>query len=65
MPVFNLAYIQKRRKDLELTCGEVAEKLGMTISSYNRYERGIYKFNADTLPLLAKTLKCNIKNFYT
>jgi transcriptional regulator with XRE-family HTH domain len=65
MPTFNLAFIKKRRTDLELSCGEVAEKLGMSISTYNRYENGHYKLNAEVLPMLAKVLKCKIKNFYT
>lgn len=65
MPAFDLGFIRQRRADLELTCGEVAEKLGMSASAYNRYERGLYKFDAEMLPMLAKALKCNIKNFFT
>ena len=64
MATFDLLYIRERRQKLELTCAEVAEKLGMSTSSYNRYERGLNKFNADMLPALANVLKCKVKNFY-
>ena len=30
---------------------------------YNKYEKGIYKFNADIAPLLIKTLQCELKKF--
>lgn len=65
MATFDLGYIRSRREALGLTCGDVAEKLGISTSAYSRYERGIYKFDADTLPMLASALKCSIKKFYT
>lgn len=64
MAKFDLAFIRERRQKLELTCAEMAEKLGMSASSYSRYERGIFEFSANILPLLAKSLKCDIKKFY-
>ena len=49
---------------LGLSQSYMADKLGFSNSSvYWKYERGIYKFNAEMLPALAKVLKCNIQNF--
>jgi transcriptional regulator with XRE-family HTH domain len=66
MSEFDLAYIANRRKELKLTCQEMAEKLGFKGHSvYWKYEHGDYKFKADMLPTLASALRCNVKNFYT
>lgn len=62
----NLNYIKARREALKITQNEMAEKLGFSNSSvYCKYENGAYKFNAETLPMLAKILKCKIQNFFT
>lgn len=66
MSKFNLAYIANRRKELKLTSEDMAKALGFSNGSvYWKYEHGVYKLNADILPLLAKTLKCQISYFYT
>lgn len=66
MSKFNLAYIANRRKELRLTSEDMAKALGFSNGSvYWKYEHGVYKLNADILPLLAKTLKCKISYFYT
>lgn len=66
MSKFNLEYIARRRKELKLSSGEMAEKLGFSNGSvYWKYEHGVYKFNADKLPLLAQALNCNISHFFT
>lgn len=63
---FNLNYIAKRRKELKLTSEDMAKALGFSNGSvYWKYEHGVYKLNADVLPLLAKALKCKISYFYT
>lgn len=66
MSTLNLDYIKRRRNELGLSQAYMAQKLGFSNSSvYWKYERGIYKFNADILPALSKILDCNIKNFFT
>ena len=66
MSRFNLNYIANRRKELKLTSEDMAKALGFSNGSvYWKYEHGVYKLNADVLPLLAKALKCKISCFYT
>ena len=65
MGEFNLAYIAERRQALSLTCKDMARALGCAESTYWKYEKGHYKFNAETLPKLAKALHCNVKKFYS
>ena len=66
MSEFNLAYIADRRKELRLTTDEMAKFLGFSNGSvYWKYEHGVYKFNADMLPSLAKALRCRVSRFYT
>lgn len=66
MSRFNLNYIANRRKELKLTSEDMAKALGFSNGSvYWKYEHGVYKLNADVLPLLAKALKCKISYFYT
>lgn len=61
----NLDYIAQRRKSLGFTQGTMAQKLGMSSApAYNKYERGIYKFNADIIPLLVKTLQCELSDIF-
>lgn len=66
MSGFNLDFIAMRRKELRLSLEDMAKLLGFSNGSvYWKYERGVYKFNADMLPLLAKALQCSISRFYT
>lgn len=65
MKELDLDYIRERRKALKLSNGDMAEKLGFSNSSvYWKYENGVYKFNADVLPALAKALECDLDNFF-
>lgn len=65
MQELNLNYIMKRRKELGISQLEMAERLGFkTSSSYLRYEKGIYSFKAEQLPVMAKTLNCKITDFF-
>lgn len=65
MAEFDLTYIAERRKALGLTLNDMAKSLGFSSeSTYWKYERGIYKFNADFLPKLATALQCSISQFY-
>lgn len=62
---FNLTYIARRRKELRLTSSDMANMLGFSNASvYWKYEHGVYKFNAEVLPSLAKALRCSINCFY-
>lgn len=63
---FNLSFIKQRREELKLTHQEMAEKLGYKNgSTYLKYENGTYLFKADALPILARALNCEIKDFFT
>ena len=58
-------FIASRRKELGLTQKEMAKNLGMSSApAYNKYEKGIYKFNADVIPSLLKILKCGIDDIF-
>ena len=63
--VINLDYIVRRRKALGFTQSDMANKLRMNSApAYNKYEKGIYKFNAEIIPLLAETLQCEFKDIF-
>ena len=65
MSVVNLAYIASKRKLLGLTQKDLAKKIGIkSAPAYNKYEKGIYKFDADYIPLLANALKCDVKEIF-
>ncbi len=51
--------IRKRRKELNLTLEEIAEAVGVSASSIQRYENGIIKnMRRDKIKKLADVLKC-------
>ncbi|MBM7606022.1 transcriptional regulator with XRE-family HTH domain [Metabacillus crassostreae] len=65
MKSFNNDYIKQRRIELELTLQEMADSMGFkNASTYMKYENGTYAFKAEHLPLLSKTLKCKIVDFF-
>jgi len=65
MKELNLEYIRTRRNQLGLSQMKMAETLGFKNSStYLKYERGIYSFKAEQLPLLANILNCDISDFF-
>ncbi|MFP7202732.1 helix-turn-helix transcriptional regulator [Lysinibacillus halotolerans] len=66
MKVLNLGYIKERRQILNKTLQEVAIEVGMkNASTYMKYENGTYSFKAEQLPQLAKSLECNIEDFFS
>ncbi|MGG3798022.1 helix-turn-helix transcriptional regulator [Metabacillus fastidiosus] len=66
MKSFNLNYIKQRRNVLELTLQDMADSMGFkNASTYMKYENGDYAFKAEHLPILSKTLKCKITDFFT
>lgn len=61
----NLEYIAKRRKELNLRQVDMAQRLGMGgAPDYNKYEKGVYKWNAEDMPLVAKVLECPIERLF-
>ncbi|GEM05621.1 hypothetical protein HMI01_26090 [Halolactibacillus miurensis] len=65
MKELNLEYIRSRRNQLGLSQLKMAETLGFKNSStYLKYERGIYSFKAEQLPILANILNCDISDFF-
>lgn len=62
----NLKFIKERRIELGLNQDDVAAALGMSgKANYSRYENGIYTFDSNHVPLLAKALKVSIDDLYT
>ena len=65
MGAINLTYIANRRKELGITQKNMAKKIGMkSAPAYNKYEKGIYQFNANIIPSLATALQCNINDIF-
>lgn len=63
--MINLAFIRERRLKLGISQQKMAEILGFkNASTYLKYEKGIYAFKAEMLPILAKVLNCDIGNFF-
>lgn len=61
----NLEYIAARRKELKLRQADMAERLGMGgAPDYSKYENGVYKWNAEDMPKVAKALECPIENLF-
>lgn len=65
MGAVDLNFIAQRRRLLGLTQKEMAKRIGLNSApAYNKYEKGVYKFNADTIPLLANVLDCPISDIF-
>ncbi|MDX9816378.1 MAG: helix-turn-helix transcriptional regulator [Smithellaceae bacterium] len=65
MKKLNLNLICKKRKDKQITLQEMAEMMGLkNASTYMKYEKGEYSFRAEHLPVLAKTLNCEIQDLF-
>lgn len=65
MKQVNLVLIQARRKEMRITLQEMASTLGLrNASSYYRYERGDYKFDASHVPIIAKKLKLKMNEIF-
>ena len=66
MVKFNLDFIKARREELGITSANMAKALGFkNQSTYWKHENGRHKFKAETIPLLAKILRCEPQNFFT
>lgn len=65
MNEINLELIKQRRKEMRLTLKEMAEALGFKdASTYWKYENGVYKFNADQIPVVCMTLKLRVNEVF-
>lgn len=65
MPEVNLKLIKQRRTELGLTQAMMAKELNLAFAEkYARRENGIYKFQVEELPILAKILKIPMEKFY-
>jgi len=61
----NLKYIAARRKELNLRQADMAARLGMGgAPDYSKYENGVYKWNAEDIPRVAKALECPIESLF-
>jgi transcriptional regulator with XRE-family HTH domain len=62
----DLEFIKKRRSELGISMQKMAEYLGFkNASTYLKYEKGVYNFKAEHLPILADVFKCEIQDFFT
>jgi transcriptional regulator with XRE-family HTH domain len=61
----DLALIKSRRKEMRLTLQDMADELGFNdASTYWKYEKGMYKFKADHVPVVAAKLKIKMKDIF-
>lgn len=66
MSELNLALIREQRIKLNLTQQDMAKHLGMSNKAdYNRYENGVYSFDAKYVPMLHKVLKIEYSDLFT
>lgn len=65
MHAVDLAKIKRRRKEMRINQQEMAETLGFkNASTYCKYENGVYKFDADHLPIVANKLKFKLGEIF-
>lgn len=56
--------IRAERNRNKLTQKEVADRLGITVRTYLKYEEDAENIKATTLYVLSKLFMCNISDFY-
>jgi transcriptional regulator with XRE-family HTH domain len=62
----NLDFIKTKRENLGISLQQMAHHLGFkNASTYLKYEKGVYAFKAEHLPILAEVLKCDLRDFFT
>ena len=65
MNTVDLAKIKKRRKEMRFNQQEMAETLGFkNASTYCKYEKGDYKFDANHIPIVANKLKFKVSDIF-
>lgn len=61
----DLELIRSKRLELEIPLQEMSDALGLkNASSYFKYEKGDYKFNADHLPIVCTKLGLNMNEVF-
>jgi len=66
MQELNLERVKRLREERGYSQQQMADMLGMKDkSNYNRYEKGIYVFNADFVPKLAAVLEVPMEYLFT
>jgi transcriptional regulator with XRE-family HTH domain len=66
MKKINLDFIKTKRENLGISLQQMAHHLGFkNASTYLKYEKGVYAFKAEHLPILAEVLKCDLRDFFT
>lgn len=61
----NLEFIRKRRSEMGISMQKMAEHLGFkNASTYLKYEKGVYSFKAEHLPILADVFACELQDFF-
>ncbi|MEO3947672.1 helix-turn-helix transcriptional regulator [Gorillibacterium sp. CAU 1737] len=65
MNTVDLEKIRARRKEMRISQQEMAELLGFkNASTYCKYEKGLYKFDANHIPIVAEKLKFKVKDIF-
>lgn len=65
MQEVNLVLIKQRRKEMRITLLQMAHMLGFRdASTYWKYEEGVYKFNAEHIPIVAEKLKLKMSEIF-
>ncbi|MEH6901386.1 MULTISPECIES: helix-turn-helix domain-containing protein [Bacillus] len=63
--MLDLKFVKSRRNVKQINLQQMARALGFkNASTYMKYETGEYAFKANHLPILAKELDCDIKDFF-
>jgi transcriptional regulator with XRE-family HTH domain len=61
----NLNFLRERRLELNISLQEMADRIGFKhASTYMKYEKGIYSFKANHVPLLAIELKSPVEDLF-
>ncbi|AQS57024.1 helix-turn-helix domain-containing protein [Novibacillus thermophilus] len=63
--LIDLDFIKSRRLIFNLTLNDMAKEFGFkSPSTYLKYEKGVYSFKAEHLPILCKVLHCNMNDLF-
>lgn len=62
--IFNEEKLKKKRSDLGLTQANVSKKIGIHVSVYQFWERGVYSPNSNNLFKLCELFSCDESEFY-
>jgi transcriptional regulator with XRE-family HTH domain len=61
----NLEFLRERRLELNISLQEMADRMGFKhAATYMKYEKGIYSFKANHVPMLAIQLKSPVEDLF-